>query len=94
LILTDKSYLEKIESVISDQKVNAEWAVKTVTEQYTARYKGIADENLRERYIDLQDVSEQILTALDGGGNATFRLEKDSVIVAQRSQAFNADRAF
>lgn len=83
LILTDKSYLEKIESFISDQKVNAEWAVKSVTEQYTTRYKNIPDEHLRERYIDLQDVSEQILTALDGGRKATFRLEKDSVIVAK-----------
>lgn len=84
LILTDKSYLEKIESVIADNQVNAEWAVKTVTDDYTARYKSISDEYLRERYIDLQDVSEQILTALDGGrGKSAFRLEKDSIIVAK-----------
>lgn len=84
LILSDKSYLEKIESLIVAQTVNAEWAVKTVTDNYTARYKSIADEYLRERYIDLQDVSEQILMALDGGrGKSTFRLGKDSIIVAK-----------
>jgi phosphotransferase system enzyme I (PtsI) len=84
LILKDKSYLSQIESVIADQKVNAEWAVKTVTDNYKARYENISDEYLRERYVDLQDVSEQILTALDGGrGKAPFQLEKDSIIVAK-----------
>jgi phosphotransferase system enzyme I (PtsI) len=82
--LEDKSYLSQIESVIADQKVNAEWAVKTVTEGYKERYKNISDEYLRERYVDLLDVSGQILTALDGGrGNAPLHLEKDSIVVAK-----------
>jgi phosphotransferase system enzyme I (PtsI) len=84
LILEDKSYLSQIESVIAEKKVNAEWAVKTVTDAYKARYKNISDEYLRERYVDLLDVSGQILTALDGGrGKAQFHLEKDSIIVAK-----------
>ena len=83
LILEDKSFLEKIETVIKEQKVNAEWAVKSVTESYVAKYKTIADEYLRERYIDLEDVAERILTALGGGGKTTIRLKKDSIIVAK-----------
>lgn len=82
LILEDKSFLEKIETVIRQQKVNAEWSVKSVTESYIAKYKTIADEYLRERYIDLEDVSERILTAL-GGEKPTIRLKKDSIIVAK-----------
>ncbi|MBA2736192.1 MAG: phosphoenolpyruvate--protein phosphotransferase [Pyrinomonadaceae bacterium] len=83
LILEDKSFLEKIETVIKQQKVNAEWSVKSVTENYITKYKTIADEYLRERYIDLEDVSERILTALGGGGKSTIRLKKDSIIVAK-----------
>ncbi|HEY0658679.1 MAG TPA: phosphoenolpyruvate--protein phosphotransferase, partial [Pyrinomonadaceae bacterium] len=82
LILEDKSFLEKIETVIRQQKVNAEWSVKSVTESYIAKYKAIADEYLRERYIDLEDVSERILTAL-GGEKSRIRLKKDSIIVAK-----------
>ena len=83
LILEDKSFLGKIETVIAQQKVNAEWAVKSVADDYVARYKTIADEHLRERYIDLEDVSERILSALGGGGKSTIRLKKDSIIFAK-----------
>lgn len=83
LILEDKSLLEKIESNIKTRKVNAEWAVKTVTDGYIATYKTIADEHLREKYIDLEDVADRILAALGGGGKSTLRLQKNSIIVAR-----------
>lgn len=83
LFLEDRSLLTKIEDVILNQKVNAEWAVKVVTDNYISNYKNIADEHLRERYIDLEDVSERLLTALGGGRKANIRLEKNSIIVAK-----------
>lgn len=83
LFLEDASLLNKIEDFIKQQKVNAEWAVKIVTDGYIADYKAIPDENLRERYIDLEDVAERLLTALGGGGKANTRLEKDTIIVAK-----------
>jgi phosphotransferase system enzyme I (PtsI) len=82
LILTDASLRSKIENVIEEKKVNAEWAVKIVTEDYVAKYKTISDAHLRERYIDLEDVAERILTAL-GGGKSQIALEKNSIIVAK-----------
>lgn len=83
LFLEDKSLLAKIEDTISNQKVNAEWAVKVVTDKYISTYKNIADEHLRERYIDIEDISERILTALGGGRKANIRLDKNSIIVAK-----------
>lgn len=83
LFLEDKSLLEKIENTIETEKVNAEWAVKVVTDKYIATYKNIADEHLRERYIDLEDISERILTALGGGRKTNIRLDKNSIIVAK-----------
>ncbi|CAN5734843.1 phosphoenolpyruvate--protein phosphotransferase [soil metagenome] len=83
LFLEDKSLLAKIEDTILSQKVNAEWAVKVVTDKYISNYKNIADEHLRERYIDLEDISERLLTALGGGQKANIRLEKNSIIVAK-----------
>ena len=83
LFLEDKSLLGKIEETISNKKVNAEWAVKVVTDKYIANFKNISDEHLRERYIDLEDISERILTALGGGRETNIRLEKDSIIVAK-----------
>lgn len=82
LILDDKSLHAKIETEIAEKKVNAEWAVKIVTDGYVATYKNIPDDHLRQRYIDIEDVAERILTALGGGSETSIRLEKDSVIVA------------
>ena len=82
LILEDKLLRSKIESVIEGKKVNAEWAVKIVAEDYVAEYKTISDAHLRERYIDLEDVAERILTAL-GGEKSSIVLEKNSIIVAK-----------
>ncbi len=83
LILEDKSLHSKIQTFIEVEKVNAEWAVKTVTEEFIAKYKTISDANLRERYIDLEDVADRILTALGGSGKSPVALEKNSIIVAK-----------
>jgi len=83
LILEDKSLLQKIEANIEEQKVNAEWAVKTVTDAYIAQYKTITDEHLRERYIDLEDIADRLLTALGGGGKSNIALAENSIIVAK-----------
>lgn len=83
LMLADKSFLAKIEAVIEKQKINAEWAVKNVTESYVTKYKAIEDDYLRERYVDLEDVSERLLTALGGGRRSSLKLDKNSIIVAK-----------
>lgn len=82
LILDDRSLHLKVEETISEKMVNAEWAVKIVTDGYIATYKNIPDENLRQRYIDIEDVAERILTALGGGAESNIKLERDTVIVA------------
>lgn len=83
LILEDNALSAKIETIIGEQKVNAEWAVKLVAERYISIYKDIADDHLRERRIDLEDVTERLLNALGGSGKIPFSLEKDSIIVAK-----------
>lgn len=83
LILEDKSLHLKIEHLIEQQKINAEWAVKSVTEDLVAKYKTIADDYLRERYIDLEDVADRLLTALGGAAKAIPRFPKNSIIVAK-----------
>ena len=83
LMLEDKSLHSKIETVIERERVNAEWAVKVVTDDFIRQYKTIPDDYLRERYIDLEDVADRLLMAL-GGGRAAVRLEKNSIIVAEQ----------
>lgn len=86
MLLEDNGLISKIETIIQEQKVNAEWAVKIVTDRYLSIYKDIQDEYLRERRIDLQDVTERLLNALAGGEKTPFQLEKDSIIIANEVQ--------
>ncbi len=83
LILEDESLISKIENKIKEQKVNAEWAVKIILDGYISSYKTISDEHLRDRYIDLQDISDRLLNSLGGGVKANIRLDTDSIIVAK-----------
>lgn len=83
MILEESSLAAKIEKEIVEQKIGAEWAVKLIADSYVSRYKAMPDAHLRDRYIDIEDVAERLLTALSGSGNSKIRLEKDSIIVAR-----------
>lgn len=83
LFLEDRSLLSKIESTIIEQKVNAEWAVKVVTDTFIAKYKTLSDKHLREKYIDLEDITERLLTALGGGKKSTVSFDKDTIVIAK-----------
>jgi phosphotransferase system enzyme I (PtsI) len=81
-MLADSSLQEKIETYIKDNLVNAEWALRKVTYEYIRRFKSVADQHIREKYIDLQDVAERVLLAL-GGGEQKLTLDAGSVIAAK-----------
>lgn len=83
LILEDASLGKKIEDYIGEKKCNAEWAVKIVLDDYISKYKLISDEHLREKYIDLEDITDRILNALGGGKQAGVQLDENSIIVAK-----------
>jgi phosphoenolpyruvate-protein phosphotransferase len=83
MMLSDPAVLNEIEEKISIDMVNAEWAVKLVTDGYIAQFKAMPDETFRERHADIEDVTERILTALGGGRRTRTRLQPGSVIVAR-----------
>lgn len=80
-ILEDSSLRESIENAIRENLYNAEWAVKVITDAYIARYRAIPDEHFRDRYIDVEDIAEQLQAAL-GGGRHRLRLEPGSIVAA------------
>jgi phosphotransferase system enzyme I (PtsI) len=83
LILEDRSLHNQIENLIRAQKVNAEWAVKEVSDKYLEAYKAIQDEYLRERYVDLEDVIERLMSALDGGVHSALSFDDETIIVSK-----------
>lgn len=83
MLIEDSSLQTKFEAEITEQKVNAEWAVKHVTDIYVAKYKAIEDEHLRDRYIDIEDVADRILVALGGASGLAQPFSANSIIASK-----------
>ena len=66
LIASDPSFLDPIEKIVRDQRVNAEWAVDQVVADLVARFEALPDAHLADRKLDVLDVATQILKALHG----------------------------
>ena len=62
LMLRDPDYVESIESMISGNKVNAEFAVNSTAEQFVA----MDNSYMQVRAVDIKDVSKRLLNVLEG----------------------------
>jgi phosphotransferase system enzyme I (PtsI) len=85
LMLEDPLLLDRSIAVIREDGVNAEWAVRLVSEQLQAMFDECSDAYLRERRSDLDDVLGRVQLNLAGGEGAPSlsRLPGRFVIVAQ-----------
>jgi phosphotransferase system enzyme I (PtsI) len=83
LMLEDSSLLSQVENLIREEKVNAEWAVKTISDKYLAAYSQIENDYLQQRQADFHDVIQRLLVALSGGSKNSPLLPTDSVIIAE-----------
>lgn len=63
-MLEDPDYIREIAQHITEQQVNAEFAVYQVACAFEQAFAGIEDEYLRERIADIRDVSDRLLRCL------------------------------
>ena len=82
LMLEDKSFLAKVEASIA-RGSTAEAALKHVVEEYVEEFGRMPDGYLRDRVVDLKDVSLRILRNLLGVAEPERPLEDDSVLIAE-----------
>jgi phosphotransferase system enzyme I (PtsI) len=83
LMLEDSKLNDDVEEIIRREPVNAEWAVKVVTDRVLAVYDEIKDDYLRERSSDIEDVTQRLLVALAGESLPSRRLTEDACLVAE-----------
>jgi phosphotransferase system enzyme I (PtsI) len=84
LMLEDPLLRDRALAVIRDDHVNAEWALRTVSDQLHALFNEFTDAYLRERSTDLDDVLGRVQLNLAGGADALSlsRLPGNVVLVA------------
>lgn len=81
-ILDDRSFRNRIEELIQREKVNAEWAVSSIGDEYVSRFKTIPDEHMRERYVDIQDVVDRVLSSFAKSSGSLRQIPKGVIIAA------------
>lgn len=82
MMLEDLDYLESIIHIITNQQVNAEYAVATTADNFAAMFSAMDDAYMQGRAADVKDVSERILNILTGAGNMAFSTDEPAIIAA------------
>lgn len=83
MMMEDDGYNESVENIIRSQGVNAEYAVATTGDNYAQMFSSMDDDYMRERAADVRDISERILTILNGESSGTVDGDEPKIIVAE-----------
>jgi phosphotransferase system enzyme I (PtsI) len=84
LMLQDRNLGRQIEQFIYDNHANAEWAVREVTSHFISVYTQIADNYLRDRGNDIEDIARRLISILSGTKTRDLnQLASDAIVVAE-----------
>ena len=83
MMMEDDGYNESVENIIRSQGVNAEYAVATTGDNYAQMFSAMDDDYMRERAADVRDISERLLTILNGEETGNVDADEPKIIVAE-----------
>ncbi len=84
MMLQDPELLNTIRKTITEQKLNAEFAIKEATEHYAQTLEGMGSEYFQSRAADVRDIAERLLRILmDVSDTDLSKLTEPSIIVAK-----------
>lgn len=84
MIIDDPEYFGSVENKIKDNKVNAEWALKEITDNFISIFESMDNEYMKERAADIKDVSNRVIKELLGVKSTDLSmLEEEVIIVAE-----------
>ena len=82
MMLDDGDYNESVENIIEAQKANAEYAVAVTGDNFAQMFRAMDDDYMRERAADVKDISERVLSILNGGQKGKVVTDEPVIIVA------------
>ena len=83
MMLDDPEFLAKVKESIENDKLNAEFAVWSVGQEYIQFFDQMTDEYLKARAADLKDITERIIRNLTGTLLDLSQLPQNTVLVAR-----------
>ena len=82
-LLEDLDYVESIQGIIEGDGMNAEYAVFVTAEQFAAMFIAMNDEYMSGRAADVKDISDRVISILNGTQAAAEAMEEPVIILAE-----------
>lgn len=83
MMLEDDDYNDSVYNIIRNEGVNAEFAVATTGDNFSVMFAEMDDEYFKARAADVKDISERVITVLQGGGNNGQIGDEPVIVVAE-----------
>lgn len=82
MMLDDLDYIESIMNMIRTQEVNAEFAVATTGDNFSQMFAAMDDDYMRERAADVRDISNRVISILQGATQSSLAGEEPVILLA------------
>lgn len=83
MMLDDDDYLDSIHNIIETENVNAEYAVATTGDNFSAMFASMDDDYMRARAADIKDISDRLVRVLSGFGDGGLDADEPVIVVAE-----------
>jgi phosphotransferase system enzyme I (PtsI) len=82
MLLNEEEYISSIRQMILDQNFNLEYAISQTSENLSRMFHSMDDPYLRERAIDIEDISNRLLQILSGKDEYLPRITESCILAA------------
>lgn len=82
MMLEDLDYCESIIEIITNQHVNAEYAVSLTADDFVKMFSSMEDNYMKERAVDVKDVSHRVLDVLSNSCEKCVSQDTPYIIVS------------
>lgn len=82
IMLEDDDYLDSVQRIISEQKVNAEYAIGLTSDNFAEMFSSMDDAYMKERAADVRDVSDRMIRILTNADGEKIQLHEPVIILA------------
>ncbi len=83
MLLDDEDFSESICAMIDSERVNAEYAVLTVGEQFEKSFAAMQDDYMKERANDIKDITSRLIRILLGNENDLTQMHSGAILCAE-----------
>ena len=83
MMLEDDDYNDSVCNMIRAQEINAEYAVATTGDNFAKMFAEMEDDYFRARSADIKDISERVLSILNGNQQSSNLGDEPVILVAE-----------